>query len=139
METHPISEIMTSQVHHIDVNSNVIDARNLMEKYEIHHLPVLEQGKLVGLLSWNDLKQVEFLCEFIGDKIEEGSIFKSLSIEELMTENVHFLEVDATTEQAVQIFSNASFHCLPIMDKGDLVGMVTTKDVFSSFLTSTNV
>lgn len=134
MKTTPISTIMTKQVRHIDVEADVIEARNLMDKYEINHLPVLEDGKLAGILSKNDLNQVEFLCDFVGERLEQSTIFKSLSIQELMTENVKSLKVDSTISEAVQIFSNNSFQSLPIMDNGELVGIVTTKDVFGYML-----
>ncbi|WP_424963448.1 CBS domain-containing protein [Ekhidna sp.] len=134
MKTRLISEIMTKQVHHIDINDPVINTRNLMDKYEIHHLPVMENGKLVGMLSANDLNRVQYLCDFIGEKLEESTVFKSLSIEELMTEKVQSLTTNATIEEAAQVFSNASFQSLPILEKDELVGIVTTKDVFAAFL-----
>ncbi|WP_420316323.1 CBS domain-containing protein [Ekhidna sp.] len=134
MKTRSISEIMTKQVHFIDINDQVISARDLMDKYEIHHLPVLESGKLVGMISSNDLKQVQYLCDFIGERLEESTIFKSLSIEELMTENVHSLTSNATIKEAAQVFSHMSFQSLPILENDELVGIVTTKDVFAAFL-----
>jgi CBS domain-containing protein len=135
MKTLPISEIMTKQVHHIDINDPVINARNMMDKYEIHHLPVMERGKLVGMLSANDLKRVQYVCDFIGERLEESTVFKSLSIEELMTEKVQSLTTNATTTEAAQVFSNVSFQSLPILENDELVGIVTTKDVFAAFLT----
>jgi len=134
MNTMPISEIMTPQVRHIDIDEEVAVARDLMEKYGIHHLPVLENGRLIGMLSWNDLKQVEFLCDFIGQKLDDSTIFKSLSVEELMTKNVQSLTTSSTVSEAVQVFSDASFQSLPITENDELVGIVTTKDLFASFL-----
>lgn len=134
METRLISEIMTKQVHSIDINKPLIDARNLMDKYEIHHLPVMAGGTLTGMLSTNDLKRVQFLCDYIGVRMEESAVFKSLSIEELMTENVHSLTTNATVREAAQVFSNVSFQSLPILENGELVGIVTTKDLFASML-----
>ena len=134
MKTRPISEIMTRQIHFIDINDPLINVRNLMDKYEIHHLPVMESGRLVGMLSFNDIKQVQYLCDFIGERLEESTVFKSLSIEELMTEKVQSLTSNATIEEAVEVFSNVSFQSLPILDNEELVGIVTTKDVFAAFL-----
>lgn len=125
---------MTRQVHFIDINDPLINVRNLMDKYEIHHLPVMESGRLVGMLSFNDIKQVQYLCDFIGERLEESTVFKSLSIEELMTEKVQSLTSNATIEEAVEVFSNVSFQSLPILDNEELVGIVTTKDVFAAFL-----
>lgn len=134
MKTRPISEIMTRQVHFIDINDPLINVRNLMDKYEIHHLPVMESGRLVGMLSFNDIKQVQYLCDFIGERLEESTVFKSLSIEELMTEKVQSLTSNATIEEAAEVFSNVSFQSLPILENEELVGIVTTKDVFAAFL-----
>lgn len=134
MKTTPISTIMTKQVLHISINDDVIKARNMMDKYDIHHLPVMDGKDLVGILSKNDLNQVAFLCDFIGERLEESTVFKSLSIEELMTEKVKSLKVDSTISEAIQIFSGASFQCLPVLDNNELVGIVSTKDVFSYML-----
>lgn len=136
MKTTPISEIMARQVYYIPVDEDVIKARNMMDKYEINHLPVLDDGKLVGILSKNDLNQVAFLCDFVGERLEESTVFKSLSVQELMTEKVQSLSIDSTIMEAVQVFSNASFQCLPILDNGELAGIVTTKDVFSFIMTN---
>lgn len=125
---------MTRQVHFIDINDPLINVRNLMDKYEIHHLPVMESGRLVGMLSFNDIKQVQYLCDFIGERLEESTVFKSLSIEELMTEKVQSLTSNATIEEAAEVFSNVSFQSLPILENEELVGIVTTKDVFAAFL-----
>lgn len=134
VNTLKISELMTKQVHQIDINDELIKVRNIMDKYEINHLPVMDNGKLVGMISSNDIKKVQYLCEFIGERLEESTIFKSLSIEELMEENVQSLTSNATIAEAIQIFSNASFQSLPVMENDELVGIVTTKDIFGSFL-----
>ena len=136
MNTTPISEIMARQVYFIPIEEDVIKARNMMDKYEINHLPVLDDGRLVGILSRNDLNQVAFLCDFVGERLEESTVFKSLSVQELMTEKVQSISIDSTIMEAVQAFSNASFQCLPILDNGELAGIVTTKDVFSFIMTN---
>lgn len=138
MNTKSIAEIMTRQVYFISIEGDVIKARNMMDKYEINHLPVVDNGRLVGILSKNDLNQVEFLCDFIGERLEESTVFKSLSIQELMTKKVQSLSIDSTIMEAIQVFSNASFQCLPVLDDGELAGIVTTKDVFSFMMTNMN-
>jgi len=134
MNTQPITDIMTHQVRFIDIDEDLTVAKEIMSTYEIHHLPVLENKKLVGMLSWNDIRRVEFLLDFIGQKLNERTVFKALSVEEMMTSDLQSLTTDATIAEAVQVFSNASFQSLPITENGELVGIVTTKDVFSSFL-----
>ena len=121
---------MSRQVQYLTTNDEVMDAKVLMREHNIHHLPILTDDKLVGIISSNDIAQIEYLCDFMGDKLEETKIFKSLSIHEIMTKNVVSLSSDAKISDAILIFSNADFHSLPIIDQGKVVGIVSSKDVF---------
>ncbi|MFY0690013.1 MAG: CBS domain-containing protein [Cyclobacteriaceae bacterium] len=125
-----IQEIMTRQLQTITTNDDVIDAKRIMVENKISHLPVLLDGQLVGIISKNDIAQVEFLCDFIGEKLDNSTVFKSLSIHELMAKKVESLSSNSTIEDAALIFSNSSFQCLPIIENGKIIGLVTTKDVF---------
>ena len=130
MKNAPITEIMSRQVQSLSTNDTVLEAREIMQSHNIHHLPVMLDGNLVGIVSINDINQIEYLCDFIGSKLEETRIFKSLSVHEIMTKDVDFLESDAMISDAILIFNNASYHSLPVMENGRLAGIVSTKDVF---------
>ena len=134
MKDTSIKEIMTGQVQSLSPNRDVMEAKRLMEKFKIHHLPIVLDGDLVGVLSSNDINNVVYLCGFIGDKLEDSRIFQSLSIHEIMTKEVTSIDANAKISEAVLLFSNVSFHCLPVMDDGKLIGIVSSKDVFR-FLT----
>ena len=134
MDTTPLSHIMTRQVQYIGIDADALEARDLMDKYAINHLPVLDNGNLAGIISKNDINKVEFLAGFLSDKNSQPAVFRSLSVQELMTEDVTSLPTDATIAEAIQIFGNYSFQCIPLIEKGDLVGMVTTKDIFHHML-----
>ncbi|MEQ9403473.1 MAG: CBS domain-containing protein [Cyclobacteriaceae bacterium] len=134
MKDTSIKEIMTGQVQSLSPNSDVMEAKSLMEKFNIHHLPIVLDGELVGILSSNDINNVVYLCDFIGDKLEDSKIFQSLSIHEVMTKDVTSIDANSKISEAILLFSNVSFHCLPVMDDGELVGIVSSKDVFR-FLT----
>lgn len=125
-----ISEIMTNQVHFVTPQDDLLGARRIMDEYEIHHLPVMEAGKLIGVISSYDIARVEYLSEFVGEKLNDHSIFKSLSIPEVMAKDVYFLSSASSISEAVHVFAQANFHCLPIIDNDVLVGIVTTKDLF---------
>jgi len=95
----------------------------------------LDNGKLAGIISKNDMKKVEFLCDYVGEKLESSTIFKSLSVQELMTTTVRSIESTATIAEAVAIFSTAAFQSLPVTENGELIGILTTTDVFSYLIT----
>jgi CBS domain-containing protein len=130
MKNTSITTIMTRQLQYITPHDEIIEAKKLMNEYKIHHLPVLLNDKLVGIISSNDIAQIEYLCDFIGSKLDESTIFKSLSIHEVMTKDVVSLNSDAKIADAILMFSNVSFHSLPIIEDGQLIGIVTAKDVF---------
>lgn len=125
-----ITDIMSRQVVFLSPEDDLMTARKRMDGNEIHHLPVMKEGKLVGILSSRDIAQVEYLAQFIGEKLNESAVFKSLTIPELMAKDVYFLSSEAMLSEALTIFSQANFHCLPIIDHGALVGIVSVKDIF---------
>ena len=125
-----VSEIMTSQVLFLGPDDDLFTARNLMDENEIHHLPILKEGKIAGIISSNDIAQVEYLSKYIGEKLDESSIFKSLSLHEVMAKDVYFLNSNSKVGEAIYVFSQANFHCLPVVDDGELVGIITAKDMF---------
>ena len=90
----------------------------------------MNNDKIAGIISSNDIAQVLYLCDFIGEKLDDSRIFQSLSIHEIMTKDVAVLESNAMISDAVLIFSNSTFHSLPITENGELIGIVTSKDVF---------
>ena len=134
MDTTALTEVMTRQVQYIGIDADALEARDMMDKYDINHLPVLDNGNLAGIISKNDIKKVEFLAGFLGDQNSQPAIFRSLSVQELMSENVKWLPATATIAEAVHIFGTFSFQSIPLMDKGQLVGIVTTKDLFHHML-----
>ncbi len=125
-----IQDIMSHQVQKLTTNDDVITAKNMMEEHKISHIPIMLEGKLAGIVSSNDIAQIEYLCDFIGEKLERSKIFMSLSMHEVMTKDVVSLRSDSMISEAILVFSNASFHSLPVIDDGELVGIVTAKDVF---------
>jgi len=121
---------MSRQVQKLTTNDDVIDAKRIMDDHNINHVPIMRDGQLAGIISSNDIAQIEYLCDFIGEKLERSTIFRSLSIHEIMTKDVVSLSSSAKVSDAVLVFSNVSFHSLPVVDNGELVGIVTSKDVF---------
>ena len=125
-----IAEIMTQQVLFLTPEDNLLTARKLMDENEIHHLPIVKNGKVKGVVSSNDIARIEYLAAFIGEKLDEDSVFKSLDLHEIMSNDLYFLNSASLISEAIRVFGQANFHCLPIIDDGELVGIVTAKDLF---------
>ncbi|NJW55321.1 CBS domain-containing protein, partial [Salinimicrobium oceani] len=55
-----VSEIMTKNIHRVSLSDDLSTAEALMKKNHIRHLPVVENDKIVGMLSLNDLLRISF-------------------------------------------------------------------------------
>ena len=133
-----IEEIMTRQVLFLTPEDTLLAARKLMDEHEIHHLPIVKNGQVKGVISSNDIAKIEYLAAFIGEKLDEESAFQSLDLHEIMSQDLYFLHSTSLVSEAIQVFSQANFHCLPIIDDGELVGIITSKDLFQHLVIAQN-
>jgi CBS domain-containing protein len=130
-----IATIMTQNLVTIDVNSTLTEVNKLFSKKPIRHLPVTSDGKLVGILSQTDILRISFGNTFgEGQEDADEAIFDMLSINQVMKHSPVTVNSEDTIQDAAQIFSEKEFHALPVVDDGELVGIVTTTDIMKFFL-----
>ena len=127
---------MISEVKSVPLEASIKEVSDLMEKYKIRHVPVVDKGNLAGLICRSDLAR--WLCD---NKWEPEEIKRKLfqtDITEIMTRKVIAVSEDHTIEEAAEILSEKEFHCLPVVRGGKkLVGIVTTIDIIRALLSRT--
>ncbi len=124
-----IDQIMTPDPATISPQSSAAEARRLLDSNVIHHLPVVEGHRLVGIISSSDLLKLYLL----DDKL---AIFERATVDQIMETNLVVLDRRATLREAVEKLSMGSFHALPIVDKKRrLVGIITSSDLIGELLT----
>ena len=106
--------LIIRDLHTITPDTTVEEAERLMRENNIAGLPVVEDGKLVGILTNRDIRF------FLGKKIK---------VSELMTKDVITAEEGITLEDAVKIMHKHRIEKLPIVRDGKIVGLITAKDV----------
>jgi CBS domain-containing protein len=111
---------MTRDVVTIKPSSTLAEARDLLLKKRIHHLPVVEGKKLVGMVtSWDIFK--------LGKSADE---YKSMTASDIMTTKVATLEPDQHLGAVADVLTRHLFHAVPIVnDKRELLGIVTSTDI----------
>lgn len=123
-----INRIMTTDPAAVEAGDPVAVARRLFESRDIHHLPVVEQGRLVGILSSADLMKFHMLD---GDP----AILSAATVRQVMEENPVVLQSDASLRDAANALSIGGYHALPVVDPDHaLVGIVTTADLVDHLL-----
>lgn len=100
-------------------------AHALMREHRIRHLPVLDGGVLVGILSERDLHLVESVA---------GTDPKTTLVEEAMTPEPFAVEVDATLHGVVEQMVAHKYGCAVVTERGHVAGIFTTIDALRALL-----
>ena len=104
-------------------------AREVMLEHGVHHLPIVERGRFVGLVSTNDLHRIALGDPYKDDPEVVAKDLELFGLREVMAEDVVTLQKDATVRDAAKQLSKGGFHALPILDGEALVGILTSTDL----------
>ena len=129
-----VSKIMTKNVHSINIKDGLRAALQAVKKHKIRHLPVVDGTQIVGILSSSDLNRLTFSNLFEEENGQDEAILEMLSVEQIMSDKPKVVGPGESIDTVAQFFANEAFHSLPVVDNGNLVGIVTTTDVIRYFL-----
>jgi acetoin utilization protein AcuB len=127
---------MTTAPATVTLETSVSAARTLLQQRQIHHLPVLDQGRLVGIVSERDLLQVQPSPATSLSVWEINYLLDKLSVGEVMTRFVITVTPDTPVLEAVRRLVGQKISALPVVENGQLIGIITRSDVLRLFLTS---
>lgn len=129
----PVSTIMTPNPISLNPASSISEASEIFSKKRIHHIPVVDDGKLVGMVSKSDYLFFKrgFLDENVDEKIEEIRM-NNYEVKHIMTKGIASMEPTERINVALEIFKENLFHAIPIVEEGRLVGILTTLDIIAT-------
>jgi CBS domain-containing protein len=133
-KTTTVAQIMSTPVITVGPNDTMSEVQDIFRKNNIHHIPVVDDGKVVGIISKSDYyRLLHGFTLFKTQKSEQynDAIMRSLLAGEAMTRQVATLAPGDSLEMAVGFFRENLFHALPVVDKGRLIGIVTTFDLLT--------
>lgn len=128
----PVSEIMTRYVTTITPNTTVAQIKVFFDKNNFHHLPVIDDGKLVGIVSKADIFKVTSAFSLFRSKEDQAfndRLMKSVLAEEIMNPQLVVVSPNDTVAEAAALFSKNKYHALPVVDDRKFVGILTTYDL----------
>lgn len=128
----PIRSIMTRRPETVKPNDRMESVREIFEKRGFHHVPVIENDALVGLVSYTDYLRIirDLFNDNTSETLDNEKVLNAMLVKDIMTEHVLCVQETDTVETALRIFKTNHFHALPVVDDHKtLVGIVTTYDV----------
>jgi len=124
----------------VDENDSMKKAMDILKEREIRHLPVLKGGdKLVGILTETDIKQASPSPATALEIREIYYLLDKVKVKQIMTRRVFTVSSNASIEEAALIMREKKIGCLPVVDGGRLVGILTETDILDAFLDSMGV
>ena len=131
----PIKQIMKNDVVSLDVNQTILDAIQILSQGRFHHVPVVEDKRLVGILSTVDLFKLDSDSLTSNDDRHPALHASRARIGDIMIKDIASLSERATVGDAAELLSSGEYHALPVMaGTGELIGIVTTTDLIAHML-----
>jgi acetoin utilization protein AcuB len=119
----------------VDEGDSMKKAMDLLKEHEIRHLPVLKDGeRLVGILSERDIKQASPSPATALEIREIYYLLDKVKVKQIMTRRPYTVSSSAPIEEAALIIREKKIGCLPVVDDGKLVGILTETDIIDAFI-----
>ena len=125
-----VKNSMTREVVTLSPEATAGEALALCRERRIRHLPVLEGGQLAGILSDRDLRSA---TPALGDPVRAAAL-EEIRISDVMTRDVVSARPDDPIEEAANRMREKRIGCLPVVEEGTLVGIVTSSDVMEALV-----
>ncbi|GAB4450339.1 MAG: CBS and ACT domain-containing protein [Anaerolineae bacterium] len=129
-----VGKIMTPDPITASPDTSHREAFELMRTHGIRRLPILDRGKLVGIVSESDLLSTQPSPATALSIHEIYSLLEKLKVRQFMARPVITVTEDAPVEAAANVMIERTIGCLPVMRGETLVGIITETDIFKALV-----
>ncbi|MEG2171060.1 MAG: CBS and ACT domain-containing protein, partial [Erysipelotrichaceae bacterium] len=130
-----VKDKMTKEPISISGDAKISEVVDLMSEHHLHRVPVVNQGKLVGLVTGSLISQKGPTKATSLSIFELNYLLSKTSVDTIMIRDVITINENRFLEDAALLMLNHDIGCLPVLnDQNELVGIMTQNDVFAAFL-----
>ncbi|OPY77424.1 MAG: Hypoxic response protein 1 [Syntrophorhabdus sp. PtaU1.Bin153] len=129
-----VRDIMTKSVITITSDTYVLDAERILEQNRIGRLPIVDNGKLVGIVTKNDVLKASPASTTPFNQRQLFYLMSKLTVKEIMKTDVLTISPDTPIEKSVAMAQQRRVGSLPVVEGDRVVGILTTNDVFYKIL-----
>jgi len=134
LESIRVADWMTETVLAVDTYDSIAIARQLMAKHRVNQLPVLDNDQLVGLVTDRDIRDAYPTSMMIDQTKAIDSFAEKVTVEEVMTHDVLIVRPETPLATAVGLLRKHRIGSLPVVQRKNLVGIITRSDVLDFVL-----
>ena len=124
-----VRDYMTPNPETLDSKNTLLDAVLMLRRLELRHIPILEDGRLIGVLTDRDVGRVAPSMLMGLSPQDYNRVFEDTPVAKVMTRNLLSTTPEAPLEEAVHLLYNHKVGCLPVLEDGRLVGIITVADM----------
>ena len=129
-----VRHVMTSNPFTVTPDTTIAEALAIMREKGIRRLPVLKGGKLIGIVTKRRLLEVSPSPATTLSVFEMNYLLAKTVVKDIMTKDILTIGPDELLEQAAVLMADNNIGGLPVIEKDKLIGIITEKDVFQSFV-----
>lgn len=130
--TTPIAHVMTSKVRTLDVDAKLSEVRQLLRAEHCHHVPIVEGGRLVGVVSSRDLIGLLSGASAATSAEIDELLDRRSSVAETMSRDLASMDPSESVDRAIDLIAEGRIHSVLIVDgEGRLAGIVTDSDLLA--------
>jgi CBS domain-containing protein len=124
-----VKEIMTKDLIVVSPTDRLVHARRQMIESHVGRVPVVDDGKLVGMVTSKDLMRafIDFRKK-VPEKYQKSQI-KEVLVEDIMSHNPTVTSKDATISEVAKIMMETGYNGLPVVEGNDVIGIITQTDI----------
>ena len=124
-----VKDIMSTEVITLSENDSIKSARSVMKMAKIRHLPIVSgNNRFCGLITHRDILSAT-VSKLAGiDNDTQNEIDTGIPIHEIMRKDTRTIQADADLLKAARILLKNKYGCLPVLEKDQLVGIITESD-----------
>ena len=135
MKKHLVGDWMTSDVISLSPKASLVDVKRLMSSKRIRRLPVMDKGKLAGIVTLGDVREASPSDATSLSIYELNYLLARLTIDQFMTRSVITVTPFTEIYSAAELMLDHKLGGLPVVANGKLVGIITESDIFRVLVT----
>ncbi len=129
-----VSAKMTKNPITVTPSTTILEARKIMTQEKIHRLPVVDSGKLVGIITQKDILSATPSSASTLDMYELTYMLAKLKVKKVMQKEVITTTPNTPIEEAAIVMVDNNMSGLPVVEKGYVTGIITESDIFKTFI-----